>query len=98
MEPQQLNLTQLMTLRLMGRPCRHPELKPGLAMMCAQQGSGLQWPHLSSQGVTLDDFQGTCWLPCSLSMNQLPKLVSLRGLQKPWQPSCHPLPWPSWGV
>lgn len=45
-------------------------------MMYAQQVSGPQLPHLSSQGVTLDDFQGTFWLRCSVSMNQLPKLVS----------------------
>lgn len=45
-------------------------------MMYAQQVSGPQLSHLSSQGVTLDDFQSTFWLRCSVSMNQLPKLVS----------------------
>lgn len=43
--------------------------------MC-QLGSEPQIPSLSSQGVTLDDFQGTFWIRCSVSMNQLPKLVS----------------------
>lgn len=45
-------------------------------MMYAQQVSGPQLPPLSSQGVTLDDFQGAFWLRCSVSMNQLPKLIS----------------------
>lgn len=58
------------------RPCRHPEPGSGPAMMYAQQVSGPQLSHLSSQGVTLDDFQSTFWLRCSVSMNQLPKLVS----------------------
>ena len=41
-------LIRLKTLRMMERPCRHPEPGLGPAMLCAQQTVGPQFPHLPS--------------------------------------------------
>lgn len=41
-------LTQMKTLRMMERPCRHPEPGLGPAILCAPQTAGPQFPHLSS--------------------------------------------------
>lgn len=72
-EPLKLILTQIKTHRMMEGPWRQPGPGPGPAIVYAQQVSGAQFPNLSSQGITLDDFQGTFWLCC---MNQLSKLLS----------------------
>lgn len=71
-----LKLTPIKTLRMMERPWRRLGPGPSPAMVCAQQLSGPQSPDLRSQGVTLDDSQGTFGLWGSVTMNQTSKLVS----------------------
>lgn len=42
--PQELTLTQIKTLRIMGRPCRHPEPRPGPATVYDSRCLGLGFP------------------------------------------------------
>lgn len=43
-EPQELTPTQIETLEIMGRRCRHPESRPGPATVCASRCLGLRFP------------------------------------------------------
>lgn len=78
-------LTWIKTLRMMGRPWRHPGPGPGPAMVCAQQVPGPQFPPLSSKGSA----------PLSVHMITFLNWFLLCRLQRPWQLNCHPAPWPS---
>lgn len=74
-EPQELTPTQIETLRMMGRPCRHPEPRPGPATVCASRCLGLGFPlcHAKRSPWMISRAPSGSVV---LGMNQLPKLVS----------------------
>lgn len=49
-EPQELTPTQIETLEMMGRSCRHPEPRPGPATVCASRGLSLRFPLCQAKG------------------------------------------------